>query len=330
MIKQSFEINFGNPELTNDIYFDKEIKDQNLNLNIPPLSNYDSISLKDYKIEENSFFNDIGLFPKFPPLISNFNDTKIIDKQTNDYSNLEKIKSIKLDGNNIINFNKDIQEVPLILTEERKIENLKKDLVPLYNINLKRKRKNDNSIRQHTKFSEDNILRKCKNIILKYGLDFINERIKIIYNGNIGKGVNIKQLVDLNWAEKSHNSINYYKNILTKTLGEIFSENITPRYWFIFPDSNRNLIKRLLNEQDENKKNYFQKLFNITFIKCLKQFRGTDNFEELKGFRTFEQESNKYLNEPEYIEHMKTFLLYCETKFQNKKRRQQKKMKENN
>ena len=59
---------------------------------------------------------------------------------------------------------------------------------------------------------------------MKYGLDFINERIKIIYNGNIGKGVNIKQLVDLNWAEKSHNSINYYNNILTKTLGEIFSE----------------------------------------------------------------------------------------------------------
>ena len=332
MIKQYFEIKFEKSKINNNIFYNKEKKDQNLNLNIPPLSNYDSISLNDSKIEENSIFKDIEFFPKFPPLINNFNDTKIIDKQTNSNSNLEKEKRIKLDRNNTINFSKDIQEAPLILTEERKIENLKKDLVPLCNIKLRRKRKNDNSIRQHkhTKFSEDNILRKCKNIILKCALDFINERIKIIYNGNIGKGVNIKQLVDLNWAEKSHNSINYYKNILTKTLGEIFSENITPRYWFIFPDSNRNLIKRLLNEQDENKKNYFQKLFNITFIKCLKQFRGTDNFEELKGFRTFEQESNKYLNEPEYIEHMKTFLLYCETKFQNKKRRQQKKMKENN
>ena len=147
MIKQSFEINFGNPELTNDIYFDKEIKDQNLNLNIPPLSNYDSISLNDSKIEENSIFNDIELFPKFPPLINNFNYTKIIDKQTNSNSNLEKEKSIKLDGNNTINFSKDIQEDPLILIEERKIENLKKDLVPLCNIKLRRERKNDNSIR---------------------------------------------------------------------------------------------------------------------------------------------------------------------------------------
>ena len=322
--KKSFEMNFESQKINDNITLNKEVKDQSLNFN-PLLSDYESISLNEYKIEKNWIFNDIGLFPKFPPSISNLFDNKIIDIQTDTNTNLEKAKNNKIETNNIINFGKDIQKKFSIITEDKKIENLKNDLVPLFNKKLGRKRKSDNSIRGHTKFSEDNMQRKLKNIILKCALDFINERIKIVYNGNIGKGPNTKQLENLNSADKKDTSNNFCKNLLTKTLGEIFSEDNAILKSYIFPDYNRKLIKRLLNEKDENKKNYFQKLFDTTFLECVKQFRGSDNFEKLKGFRTFEQESNKFSNDPEYIDIMKKLLMKFEIIIQNKKERKIKK-----
>ena len=72
-----------------------------------------------------------------------------------------------------------------------------------YNNNKKRGRKrkienNQNEIinqKIHNKFSDDNIRKKCKNIVLKYALEsinkiiyfiWINEKIKEKYNKNIG------------------------------------------------------------------------------------------------------------------------------------------------
>ena len=51
-----------------------------------------------------------------------------------------------------------------------------------------------------------------------------------------------------------------------------------------------------MNEKDETKRIYFQKLFNLTFLECLAHFRGSNSIEELIGMKNF----NEYLNENEF------------------------------
>ena len=49
------------------------------------------------------------------------------------------------------------------------------------------------------------------------------------------------------------------------------------------------LIEKLINENDENKKNYFIKLFNLNFMQCLNHFSGANFINELKGLKCFNQ-----------------------------------------
>ena len=44
-------------------------------------------------------------------------------------------------------------------------------------------KKNKNIVSEHDKYSDDNLRRKCINIIKKIILDFINEKINTIYEG---------------------------------------------------------------------------------------------------------------------------------------------------
>ena len=75
--------------------------------------------------------------------------------------------------------------------------------------------------------------------------------------------------------------------LLKKTLLEIFSENITSK-WHMFPkDINKKLIEELLNEKDDDKRNYFENLFNLTFLDCLEHFTTKRVIEELQGLKTF-------------------------------------------
>ena len=47
---------------------------------------------------------------------------------------------------------------------------------------------------KHSKYSDDNIRRTCKHIILTNLRDFINKKISEKYNNNIGNGIFIKKL----------------------------------------------------------------------------------------------------------------------------------------
>jgi hypothetical protein len=83
-------------------------------------------------------------------------------------------------------------------------------------------------------------------------------------------------------------------------LGEIFSDPISGRFTNFPPNHNKNLIGKLMNEEDENKRIYFINLFNLTFIQCLKHFRGELYINELDGLKCFNQVKNDILNK--YVE----------------------------
>ena len=77
--------------------------------------------------------------------------------------------------------------------------------------------------------------------------------------------------------------IDYNKDFLEKTLGKIFSEDISSKYSCHPSTHNKKLIESLINDKDEKKRNIFINIFNLTFLDCLKHFRGSEKIVELDG-----------------------------------------------
>ena len=60
----------------------------------------------------------------------------------------------------------------------------------------KRKRPiDDKNIKVHNKYSDDNIRRRCKHLVLNNILDFINKQIILQYKGKIGNGIRKKKII---------------------------------------------------------------------------------------------------------------------------------------
>jgi len=168
----------------------------------------------------------------------------------------------------------------------------------------------------HNKYIFDNMLRKTKGMIIKVLFNFINKKIMAIYDDNIGQGNNIKKLFMINQAQVSNANIDFNKAFLEKTLGEIFSADLTKRIVNYNRDHNKILIEKLKNEKDEEKKEYFNGLFNLEFSDCLKYFRGAnvnnDKYKYIKGLKKFcdlKNEANfRQKNDTDFIEHSESFI----------------------
>ena len=68
---------------------------------------------------------------------------------------------------------------------------------------LNENRENNKDANCHDRYSDDNMRKKCKNIITKFALEFLNKKIKEKYNDDLGKGKFKKQLKILNQEEKA-------------------------------------------------------------------------------------------------------------------------------
>ena len=232
--------------------------------------------------------------------------TKETMKENKDKDKVQvKIKNIK-DEKDHINY-------PI---EKEKDETKKNSL-------LGRKRKGDLSTGEHNKFSDDNLRRKSKHLVLDSIFNFTNKKIKEKYNGNIGNGRFVKQLLILNQKQKSDASIKFNKEFLNKNLGDIFSEKISSRYTTYNPYHNKCLIKLLTNNDDEDKKIYFSKLFRITFIDCLRHFRGSKKIEELEGMNGFDNIKSKYENDEDYLKSLEYYIMNYEEIINNKRTRKE-------
>jgi len=161
------------------------------------------------------------------------------------------------------------------------------------NCGKKRTRTREKSV--HTKYSDDNARRKCKHLVLKNLLEFINEKIYKMYNGNIGNGIFRKELQTLNQSQISDATINFNKNFIKKKIGDIFGEKISGRFTNYSEYHNKILIEKLMSEKDEDKKKYFNKLFNLNFLQCLRHFIGVCTIDELEGLKNFDQIKNDIL-----------------------------------
>ena len=302
---QSFlNLNNVNPKDNFDLSSEDEEEDLNsskkINENFISNNNFDTEFKSCLITNHNNKIQDIN--NKYE--IINFNFF-IINKNKSDY-----LKEHKSDKNKVDKYN----------NKEEKKRGRKR----------KREINNDNEYsvdkKAHNKFSDDNLRKKCKNTILKYALKFINEKIKEKYKNKIGHGKFKKELKILNQEKKAKSTVDFDKSFLTKTLKDIFSGDISARFYNFSKDYNRELIKSLLQDKEEDRKQYFIKLFNITFIECLKYFRedeGAFNIEELNGFKKISLIKDELIKKHgnDYVEIFNHYLNNFEEIINNKKGR---------
>ena len=188
---------------------------------------------------------------------------------------------------------------------------------------LGRKKKPYEGLGEHNKFSGDNIIRKIKHIILQSLLNFINQKIRTIYAYEDEKVLKERKLFKLKQNQPISSRSDYNKDFLQKTLGVIFSGNISSKYSCHPSTHNKKLIVSLINDKDEKKRTIFNNIFNLTFIDCLKHFRGNNKIEELEGINNLEDylKGQKNKNDEEYCILLKYFVNNFETIIKEKKSR---------
>ena len=238
--------------------------------------------------------NDEGSYLDFPTNeINNENkDSFYLENRETGISN--KKKEVNIDNNKILDDNKS-------------------------KTNFIGKKKNNSSKKSHDrKYDGDNIKKKIKSSLLSYLFSFINFIINNKYNNNFGQ-----KLVKIDNQKLSSKDD---KEFLNKTLKEIFSENmISKANLNLYNENhNRDLIEQLLNEEDEEKRIFFNKLFNLTFIECLKHFRGSIIIEELNGLDSWDKFLNKFKDEKDYQENVKYYIFNFEKVTERKRNKKEK------
>ena len=209
------------------------------------------------------------------------------------YFEIDKIQDFILDGTSKAQIENNFLAKNQLINEDKKKSSGEKKL-------LGRKKKGSNELALHTKFTEDNLSRKFKHIIIDNLIKFINSVIKKQYNDNIGRG-NEQKLLTLNQKQIKSSKADYNQNFLNIPIKIILSDRISTKYTKYSPNHNKILIEKLLNEDDEEKRDLFTKIFNLSFLDCVKHFKGEVYINELKGFiemdeviKYFEKEENEY------------------------------------
>ena len=228
----------------------------------------------------------------FPLIFQDNSRTKTKEKSNGDITN-EDFKNLFMNRPNKKQFSKNYIEN---IQQFVKIKLFSKKPFKNSNNVVGRKKKSDESPSIHNKFSDDNLMRRCKHIILESILSFINKKIDKIYSKENKDILNQMKLFKLSQNVDKTSKVEYYKLLFNKSLQSIFSEDISKRYSKFNPNHNKNIIEKLMNEKIETKRIIFSKIFNLTFMDCLNHFRGTDYIEELDGMKKL----NEYLLEKDF------------------------------
>ena len=259
--------------------------------------------------DNSEFFNPGKLFH-----YKEYNQTNFTEKEEDKFLNGNQNPIIREENDNKIN-----SEMESISKKEKEKENTNDNKTV-----IKKKRGRPGTTGDHDKFSDDNLRRKVKHLLLDNLLSFINNKIYKVYEGQIGNGIFIKKLLNLNQRQKTDSTIQFNKDLLQKNLGDIFSDDISSKYTIFPVEHNRNLITKFLNEEDEEKKEYFNKLFSITFMDSLEHFRGSKIINELIGLKEIESIKS---DDEEYLNQLRFYFNNYEKIIFNKKSRNRKKPK---
>ena len=269
-----------------------------------------------FEMEENKSDKNESIFLKFNNQNNNINknikeinlESLKIEKTT-----LEKTKLVEnlFQPNIYINLN--ISE-PIEPISEKKFLQKKRG-------RKSKSEKNNEENGEHNKYSNDNMQRKIKHLIIKNTQDLINYNIS-------EKDFSSPKLLTLNQEQIFNSKVEFNKAFLQKSLKDIFSENISNRYHKP-SDYNKTLIDNLINSGKEENKIFFKKLFDVKFIECLEHFRKSKEIEVLKGLTLFDDlinyKKDKNFEDKAYVKGIRQLLMNYETIIGQKKERNRKK-----
>ena len=166
----------------------------------------------------------------------------------------------------------------------------------------------------------DNEIKKGRNILLNSIFRFVNKKIRIIFNNDIGKGISIKQFVKISKKELNHSNVEFDKNYLNTKLKEIFSGDISGKFTNFLINKNKELLQNLI------KIDYFKELFELTFLQCIEHINGIKFIPLLEGFETLdeillnEEEKLKENDKENYKYIIENYKQCVENKFSRKPR----------
>ena len=178
-----------------------------------------------------------------------------------------------------------------------------------------RKNKNSNETGDHNKFSNDNIVKKIKTNFFSTILIFINS---VIQDKD-------KKLLNISGEFSKYSKADFNKELLHKSLKEIFSANISGKYRNYGNDYNKKMIEKLLNDEDIKKRNFYETLFNLTFLDCIKHIRGNIYINELSGLKTLNEIVEDLKEDNNYENKFKSYILIFEEIIEKIKGRNRKK-----
>ena len=290
--------------LENSILSQKEQNEFDMNKNIANKSNininYIEQNLNEFDLQSVSKINNkFTINNAIPPPLYEYDIAQIINnKMTISY----KIHNIL---NSISNIKNDprIEIVKRDITEKlnTRSKRVNKKLKNKENIKFGRKKKEDQSIRIHNKYTTDNIIIKIKNIMKKYLIMFVNNIIIFLYGSkrineirtklNLPKHASLSLIKDINYKSVA-NKIRKKDNLdlLTFSIEEFLSCNVSTRY--------RKINKEKFNDLSNYNKIVIDFLFkdkaNINlFIFIFKNLKVEDflnifiNQKELNDFYSF-------------------------------------------
>ena len=262
---------------------------------------------------------------------SEFNNGDLSDKTERGFDpyarfELEDLKSKLLCGISALDSKSSINE-----RKKNKIFFIKKDVEKKNRNNQKkkgRKKRTDKSERNHTKNSDDNIIRKIKVHIFKYAIE--------IMNNNIPK--NYPKIKKLSYNEINVLQIQKNRAMFNKSLGEIFTEiNMSPKFKDVKykDDNNKKLIEKINKDavkKEELKK--IKKILDLTFLDLLEIFKGNEEMinklgdvkllvdNGKKGYEQFINEQKKKQNvTDDYIKNLMNWINDYENWFDSEKSR---------
>ena len=206
--------------------------------------------------------------------------------------------------NKIQTENKHTANTSLVKKEEENISNSMDNLLSIDILSKKekkepksflgRKTKGDNEVRDHSKFAEDNQMRKIKSYFLKYIPDYVNSSLSYVH----------KRFLKIDKKANQELKKDFNVELMNKTLKNIFLEfSICGRYSESKKGENHNaeLIKEIYEKNEETEA--IEKL-EKTYVEVLDHFR-KNNLEIFKDdilkkeIKNGENESTakKYVNE---------------------------------
>ena len=247
-------LNYNIIDNTSDrINFLKDIKIYKDIINYRSYYAEDIILDDEYKIEEKeSLQSFMSFIPEISPLGDPFCKNKTVDESilkdnSKKIITKEEKENIQLEMKNKIYLKKPFKETK----------------------KFGRKRKSDEGLGEHNKYSDDNIIRKIKKAVLNNTMEYINEKISEIYSNICESSLKEKCLLKMKQGAYEKGRANYNKSFLNKSLKLIFSEEISTKYTKHSPQHNKNTIEMLINEEDDDNGCFFIKLFSLTFRDCL-------------------------------------------------------------